>query len=86
MEFINFFSAKYDNNNFIENNNYQIKIYVNDEEMPNIQKFIEVDKNKIYIIKIKYPLFFNDYCDGMFKGIDVKVQFKCLKNVLYRNI
>ena len=70
MEFINYFSAKYDNNKFIENNNYQIKIYVNDEEMTDLKKIIEVYKNEQYIIKIKYPLDFNDYCDGMFKGID----------------
>ncbi len=70
MDFINYFSAKYDNNNFIENNSYQIKIYVNDEEMTDMKKNIEVYKNEQYIIKIKYPLDFNDYCDGMFKGIE----------------
>jgi surface protein len=80
INFINYFSAIYSNNDFQEITVNDIIIYVNSEiQSSNSIKFINAQKDENYTIKIKYPSNFDSNCDGMFKDLNK------IKNINFYN-
>ena len=63
---------------FINLENENIKMYINNTEEENFNNFIQIENNENYIIKLIFPDNFDGDCNNMFNNINEikKIKFK----------